>query len=618
MFSSSKRFVTALALASLFIGGLASCGEAAAATYIDKTATSIYGKISDFNLQNGKLTAGQKLTFKVTPAADFSIDAVTVNGKAASAEASLGTNYYSWTLAAGINNISASYKVDATKDFVSDFKLNISDELFSKVMTTPSGVDSEKKNFLDFRTNGIEQVMTEYTDPSEWFINYVDGDTTHVTTRNYGYTVKIRYLGIDTPESTSEVEVWGKSASNYNKSQLSTAKHIILEGQGTSLTGNEAPATADSNQRSLAYVWYTDVALNPKKEDFRCLNLDMVYQGFSSGIGSIEDMGENFYLEFDKANKSAQANKRHIYSTEIDPNFCYNKPAALELARLYATSSAMSTDSPFADDRTLYKVHGFVSRKLKTAFFIQDKASYSGDLPDAYGIYVFTYAETPIAVGDEVNVIGLISTYGGSYQMQGISYHTLNADLERDTQIVSRNNEIKPIQVTAAQFASKQYNNVLVTISEDLYCYNKTSSYNGVVSDSAEGGVQEINKYNLHYPFYNTTNKIIGYAKAGSDTGSEIRFVSNEEVLYDYNTQYAWTYKFFTGGTNYYNAVGAEYANLDADNQYKDQTITTVYKRKQLKATCISQLYVSTSGKTKNYTAVFAAKGDINFIGELA
>ena len=52
---------------------------------------------------------------------------------------------------------------------------------------------------------------------TEGFMNYVDGDTTHVEAKNLGYTIKIRYLGIDTPESTSEIEKWGLTASYYSK-----------------------------------------------------------------------------------------------------------------------------------------------------------------------------------------------------------------------------------------------------------------------------------------------------------------------------------------------------------------------------------------------------------------
>jgi endonuclease YncB( thermonuclease family) len=618
---NNLKKITITSLSLLFVAtSLAGCGngENLSATYIDVTASSVYGKISDFSAQNGSLKAGDELKFKVTPNTDYLIKNVTLNG--ATIATPVASEFYTVKLDKGLNKIAANYTVDKDIDFVSNFKLNISDELFTEVMSNPPTSQADKKNALDFRKDGIEQVMTEYTDPKDAFTNYVDGDTTHVSARNLGYTVKIRYLGIDTPESTSEIEEWGKTASNYNKKQLQTAKHIILEGQGVAFSGNKTPATADGNQRSLAYVWYSDKAA-PVKDDFKCLNLEMVYQGFSYGIGAIEDMGENFYYAFDKANKSAEANNRHIYSNDIDENYFYygddNKPVNLTLKDLYSTSTENLTNSPYKNNKTLYKVHGYVTRKVGTAFYFQDKPNYEKVGDEAYGMYVFTYKESPISVGDEVNVIGAISDYGGAYQMQGISYHDLNRDENRDTEIVSSNHEIVPLSMTYVQFEQNKYNDVLVNITDDIYCYNKTSSYGGVTSDSGEGGSEEINKYNEAYPFYNTDNKMTFYGKAGSDSGKEARIQVSDGVLLDYNAESAYSYKFFTGGTYSYNYHGAEYANNDENNEYKTDTVSKTYVRKKLGITCMSQNYVSSSGKTQKYTLQIVDRADVDIKGEL-
>lgn len=618
--NSSIKKVSFLSLSVIASLSLISCSvtskEPASASYRDLTANSEYGKISDYNLQNGEeLKEGDVLEFKVTPSEDFLIDKVTVNGEDATPIENK-TNYYSYTLKAGVNRISATYKIDTTIDFVSKFKLNISDKLFQEVMDVPDGATQADPTAPDFRQDGIEKINMN------GFINYVDGDTTHVETLNYGYTVKIRYLGIDTPESTSEIEKWGKSASNFNKEILSNAKHIILEGQGVAKNGEKAPATADGNQRSLAYVWYTDVE-QPTKADFRCLNLEMVYNGYSFGIGSKEEMGDYFYSYFDKASKSAEARKLHVYSDDNDPNYYdweKNPVQELTLKKLYESSANGPESSIFANtkNQALYKISGYVSRKLETAFYIQDKAEYTrgpnGELPEAYGIYVFTYANTPIQEGDYVEVIGAITTYGGSYQMQGISYHTINPDPRRDTIIKSSGHKIVPLEVSYEEFYSTQFsntnklNNVLITLEEEIYPYVKTNSYGSM----CEGGTMEINKYNEKYPFYNTNNKIICYAKYGSsNSNQDLRFVSSEEVLLDYQGQTALSYQFFTGGTNIYNPHGAEYANTNEDNPYKDETITTTYQPKKMKVTAISQYYVSTSGSTTMYSAIITNKADV-------
>ncbi len=607
----SKKILLA-AVAAFLLGG---CGEDTpkvddVATILDATVGSLYGTVSDISLDTETPhKVGDVLTFKVTPAADFSIRAVTVNNEPAT-KVEGQENVYSYTLKLGQNRIMATYDIDKEKDFVDAFKMNIPDEVFTKVMqAVPSNAsESDRENkYYDFRRDGIEQVNMG------GFINYVDGDTTHVETLNYGYTVKLRYLGIDTPESTSEIEEWGKSASNYNKSLWAKAKKTILMSQGWARGDEDKAATADGNQRSLAYIWYSEKD-NPTKNDFKCLNLEMVYQGFSQGIGSVSDMGEDFYLAFDKANMSAEANKRHQYSGEVDPNYYYGNPVDLTLKELYMDGGVKSH---YVDQKTLYRVTGYVSRKINGAFYIQDKASYaqSGtELPEAYGIYVFTYAQTDIAVGDKVSVIGALSEYSGNVQLQGISYNTINVNPNRDTLIISSGHEIKPIEMSAAQFdAKKSYDCVLVKFTDTLYGFNKTSTYQGQSQDSGEGGIWEVNKYNDHYPFYNSTNKLIFFAHAGSASGKEIRLTQDENILISYRTDTSYSYKFWGGGTVNYNPAGAQYVYPTV--QESDKLMTKTFKAKIFNFTGICQNYVSSSGKTQQYQLVIVSPGDINITG---
>ena len=85
------------------------------------------------------------------------------------------------------------------------------------------------------------------------------------------------------------------------------------------------------------------------------------------------------------------------------------------------------------------------------------------------------------------------------------------------------------------------------------------------------------------------------------------------------------TYKFFTGGTNYYNPKGAQYvygtvltpenAKTDEEKEIAASLIVTEYKPKIINFTGISQYYVSTSGKTKQYQLVIVNPGDIQIKG---
>ena len=48
---------------------------------------------------------------------------------------------------------------------------------------------------------------------------FIDGDTTHFNVQGWGTdnVFKARYAAVNTPESTGDVEPWGKKASNFTK-----------------------------------------------------------------------------------------------------------------------------------------------------------------------------------------------------------------------------------------------------------------------------------------------------------------------------------------------------------------------------------------------------------------
>lgn len=58
-------------------------------------------------------------------------------------------------------------------------------------------------------------------------VDCIDGDTARFIVN--GKEEKVRFLGIDTPESTNYMEKYGIDASNYTCSMLKNAKNIYLE-----------------------------------------------------------------------------------------------------------------------------------------------------------------------------------------------------------------------------------------------------------------------------------------------------------------------------------------------------------------------------------------------------
>jgi micrococcal nuclease len=74
-------------------------------------------------------------------------------------------------------------------------------------------------------------------------VRVVDGDTAHIVID--GVREKVRFIGIDTPESTREVEPYGKAASNHTK-DLIDGRTVWLETDAE---------LRDRYGRLLAYVW---------------------------------------------------------------------------------------------------------------------------------------------------------------------------------------------------------------------------------------------------------------------------------------------------------------------------------------------------------------------------
>ncbi|MCQ2815424.1 MAG: hypothetical protein MJ227_04055 [Bacilli bacterium] len=666
-----KKLFTLIGILLLSTSALVGCQEdntPADASYYDATEFSRCGMIYDFSKESKDLHAGDKIEFTVEPFEDYSIAGVFYQyGETKKmAKSLLEQNRFQITLGPGKNGIMAYYNVDPNKNFVDSFKLPVSPEDYSVLMKMGNIAKKDKSDYwknhdhlqyADLNTEdvngqyakskvlgGIEEMMTETNDPKDFFINFVDGDTTHFNSRNYGYSVKARYLGINTPESTSVIEEWGKAASNYNKSIYAKAKHIIVHGQIDDIKGYDEntgkpyysfKTSVDGNKRTLCYIWYSEDASEfPDINTFKCVNLEMLYEGYTLAKDNVETMGEYFFDAFQKAYKSAQVNKRKMFSGQLDPDYYFDnnlEPVTISIADIYHTSSKGKTDSRYCDNYTFYKVEGYVSRKIGDAFYIQNQPSYNpGD--EAFGLYVFTYTHiSKLDVGNHVEVIGVLSEYGGTYQLQGISYSESAPNPYTDTKILENGKkyEMVPIKLTMAEFYEKQYDHVLVEITDVLYCHDATGTFQGVKQSYSEGGSHAINKYNEAYPFFNTTNKIVTYANLDSsdteisysagNTGKYLRFVVDQDILvkcYDeVENITAYSPVFFYGGSYLYNFYGAEWTDPNyhpEDTQRHAQTVTESYSRKKFsKFIAISQNYVSTSEKTTQYTAVICAPKDV-------
>ncbi len=101
----------------------------------------------------------------------------------------------------------------------------------------------------------------------------VDGDTAWFVLDG-GAREKVRFIGVDTPESTTQHEPFGKEAAAYTASLLGVGERVALE-----LDVDER----DRYGRLLAYVWLTPPATADDRDArTRMLNAMLVEKGFAT------------------------------------------------------------------------------------------------------------------------------------------------------------------------------------------------------------------------------------------------------------------------------------------------------------------------------------------------
>lgn len=126
------------------------------------------------------------------------------------------------------------------------------------------------------------------------FNQSVDGDTAWFDID--GEKTKVRFLYIDTPESTNEIEPYGKEASEFTKNALSNASKIELEL-------NNDGDTTDKYNRLLAWVFV----------DGKLLQEELASAGL---VEKFYDYGYDYTYkkEIIAADKSAKENAVGLYS----------------------------------------------------------------------------------------------------------------------------------------------------------------------------------------------------------------------------------------------------------------------------------------------------------------
>ena len=255
---------------------------------------------------------------------------------------------------------------------------------------------------------------------------FVDGDTTHFNVPreiSSDGIMKIRYIAVNTPESTGQIEEWGKKASNFTREKLTNAESIIIESNDTEWHKDS------SGGRVMGWVWY-----KPQGEsEYRLLNLELVQNGLSLASGATTDLYGSTTAQ---AYTQAKAYKLNAFSGEKDPDFYYGGAIPVDLKTL-------RTNTELYANKTV-AFTGIIARNANNTVYVE---SYDEETDMYYGMNVYCgytsgEIDNVLKVGNEVRFVGSVQYWegGGTWQVTDIKYSAFDPDHPDNIKLIGTNN----------------------------------------------------------------------------------------------------------------------------------------------------------------------------------
>ena len=318
--------------------------------------------------------------------------------------------------------------------------------------TTNSG--TEDSATVDYVANTKLQMDSSTKKQEVTVKSFIDGDTTHFivpTEISDDGTLKARYMGINTPESTGKIEEYGKKASNFTKEKLSSAVSIIVESD------NDQWNVDSTGGRHLVWVWYKPA----DSDDYRCLNLEIVQNGLSISCGTTAD---RYGQEMTNAFQQAKREKLHVHSGQKDPDFFYGDAYEVDLKHLRSNISLY--------DNAKVAFEGVITYNNNNSVYVEE---YDAETDTYYGMSVYYGYETGallniLKVGNRVRVVGTVTYYetGGTWQVSGLKYREMKPDDPSNTIQISEGNKPGYAEISATDFATRKVSlDTLVSLDDE-------------------------------------------------------------------------------------------------------------------------------------------------------
>ena len=338
------------AAAAAFTLGVASCGGG---------SSEVGPKIDSIELDKYELSMlkGETATLEVTVTpsdAKFQLVWTTSNSNVVTVDESgliSAVGEGSADVTVSVKNTSAKEKCSVTvapdwHDYVKDGSVQLN-------------LDYKNRSFYK---DGIEKVTLQTA---------IDGDTAHFKTSTT--TLKARFYGIDTPESTGKVQPWGVEASDFTKQKLKAAneKGTIVVSSPSSEYG--APDPDSTGSRYVSLIWINEEKKDAPLSELYLLNLWVVQEGFSlvRQVSNIPEYEQSFRDAYDQA----VVYKKNMWSGKPAPGYNYDEGyrdvSLLDIKR-EVELSILDSEHVNAFDNQKVRFTGVVSSYSDGTLYVQE------------------------------------------------------------------------------------------------------------------------------------------------------------------------------------------------------------------------------------------------------
>ena len=274
--------------------------------------------------------------------------------------------------------------------------------------------------------------------------NPVDGDTIHVKDKA-GNVLKLRFFGVDTPESTAQVEPYGVAASNFTKNIVRNCKSIVIMTDD----GKAGSNTMDTYERYLCWVWYK----MDDNSDYRLLNLELVQVGYSlsKNSGLI-----NFKDELIAAATQARTMGLGLWGGD-DPDYCYTEAKELTLKAIVEDINANGTSSQYYLQKVIFTAQ-VVRVSQQSTYYLNYTDPETGEV---YGIQAYHRDSQTgyMQVGVTVRLSGTLTYYetGQVFQITDIVDRLLTSKVD-NIKVIEEYKEPVPTVITGADIVTTDKN----------------------------------------------------------------------------------------------------------------------------------------------------------------